>query len=73
MRRILAIMFVGVSIAVPGAIAFAAGDPGKDTVDHQKFPEPTFAQAQTTSAGTTAGPSNQLPVWVHLRHENIGN
>lgn len=69
MRKLLALLIVGTSVAVVEGAAFA-GEPGKDSADHQKFPEAAVIRASTTDTGTIAGPRTPPSVWNELRYDN---
>lgn len=69
MSKIFAMLVMGMSIAVAVGIAFA-GEPGKDSVDHQKFPSPAFTRSEATYAGTVAGLNQPSSLWIDMRADN---
>ncbi len=81
MRNVLATVIVGMFVLVAGGVAFA-GEPGKDSVDHEKFPPAAVSRADVTPAvvsraeatntGTIADPSKSPSVWIEMRYDNYG-
>jgi hypothetical protein len=69
MSKIFAMLVMGMSIAVAVGTAFA-GEPGKDSVDHQTFPTLAVTRGEATNTGTIAGPSQPSSVWIEMRADN---
>lgn len=68
MRKTFAMLGTGMFIAVAVGTAFA-GEPGKDSVDHQ-FPASAVIRAEATNTGTIAGPSQPSSVRIDMRNDN---
>jgi hypothetical protein len=72
MRRMLALLILGASIAIPGAAAFAeAGDDHHPGRPNTATP-PVMLQMEPTNQSAVAGSDAQLPVYIPMRFENFG-
>jgi len=69
MHKVLALLIVGMSVSVVGGAAFGS-EPGKDSVDHEKFPPAAVSRAETANTNTIAGPSTPLSVWTESHYDN---
>ncbi len=76
MRNVLAVLILGISIALPGAAAFAGGEGERgadsDHLNRLQFPEVVF-RPQPTGTGTIAGPGRELSPWAQMRYDNYGS
>ncbi len=72
MRKMLAVLVLGVSLALPAAAFAEAGD------DHHPDHPSTWQvsqvvlQTEPTNLGTVAGPGQNQPVWIQQRYDNYG-
>ncbi len=74
MKKMLAMLILGASIALPAA-AFAGGDEGgQDRIDRGTSQAPAvYLQTEPANPGTVAGPDQNRNPIVELEHEHDRN
>jgi hypothetical protein len=68
MRKVLAVAFVGASLAFASTAAFAEGNGGHDPVQSQQ--DQIVMTHNDSASFVVAGPSAPVSVWTEMREQN---